>query len=50
MAQRYAAIQKTMLFTGFYANLVPLGIGCSIITLFIIYWTDKVLILYEDEK
>jgi len=43
MAQRYANVQKTMLFTGFYASLVPVGILLSFVALVITYWTDKVI-------
>jgi len=45
MAQRYANVQKTMLFTAFYASVVPVGILFSIAGLIITYWTDKYLLL-----
>jgi len=50
MAQRYANIQKTMLFTGFYASLVPVGILLSFGGLIITYWTDKVNFYHYSRK
>lgn len=52
MPQRYANVQKTLLFTGFYATLLPIGIVFSFVGLIITYWTDKVkysnlLIIYK---
>jgi hypothetical protein len=45
IAQRYANVQKTMLFTAFYATLVPIGILFSLVGLFLTYWTDKYMLL-----
>lgn len=45
IAQRYANVQKTMLFTGFYACLCPIGIVFSLVALSIVYWNDKRMLL-----
>ena len=50
MPELYANIQKTMLFTGFYANLVPAGILISLIGLFITYWTNKYMLLRRHSR
>jgi len=46
----YANVQKTMLFTGFYANLVPIGIAISLAGLFMTYWIDKYLLLRRHSR
>lgn len=45
IAEKYAHIQKTMLFTVFYASLLPVGILISLGGLIISYWVDKCMLL-----
>ena len=40
-AKRYSDIMKTMWFTYFYGTMIPIGLVCSLIGLFLYYFIDK---------
>ena len=45
MALRFANVNKTLIFTGFFIPYIPLGLVFSMIGFVIVYWIDKYLLL-----
>jgi hypothetical protein len=45
IAQIYANVMKTMLFTAFYATLIPAGAAFSLLSIILLYWVMKYLLL-----
>ncbi|CAD8174102.1 unnamed protein product [Paramecium pentaurelia] len=50
LSKKYAQLGKTLLFTFFYAYLLPLGPVLSLGSLLVIYWVEKFLLLRRDSK
>ncbi|CAK64281.1 unnamed protein product (macronuclear) [Paramecium tetraurelia] len=50
LSKKYAQLGKTLLFTFFYAYLLPLGPVLSLGSLLVIYWVEKILLLRRDSK
>lgn len=50
IAQIYANVLKTMLFTAFYATLVPMGAVFSLISVIFLYWVMKYLLLRRFKR
>jgi hypothetical protein len=50
MAQKYSNITKTLMLTAFYACLFPIGMPISLVGIFFMYWTDKILLLRRFKK
>lgn len=50
LSKKYAQLGKTLMFTFFYAYLLPLGPLISLGSLVAIYWVEKILLLRRDSK
>jgi hypothetical protein len=44
-SKRYCDVMKTMWFTFFYGDAIPIGIVINIVCLFLYYWVDKYNVL-----